>query len=205
MNVKVHIVDDDETIRITLSELMQLEGIESEVYSCAEDFLDVINIQDKGCVLVDMRMPGMNGLQLYEEMERRSLFLPVVMITGHADVDTAVKALKDGMLDFIEKPFDSDKLLATVKSCLANCVDYQERSLYRDRVGELISRLTNREKQVMELLVDGLQNKEIARKLNISPRTVELHRAKVMEKLQAHTISDVVRAGMTASEANMYQ
>lgn len=136
MKNRVHIIDDDEVIRFALSDLLKLEGIENKSYSCAEDFLGCVAMNDKGCVLVDMQMPGMNGLELCEEMERRELFLPVILMTGQGNVGIAVKAMKEGVLDFIEKPFDNDKLFESVRNCMEMCDEYHEKGLYRGGGGK---------------------------------------------------------------------
>ncbi|WP_172597708.1 response regulator transcription factor [Sulfuriflexus mobilis] len=195
----VHIIDDDESVRLAISGLMESEGIVSSIFASAEDFLVKVNRDAQGCVLADVKMPGMTGLELIEKMECESIYMPVVMMSGCGDISIAVKAMKEGVLDFIEKPFDNDKLIKIVRGCLLQCEDYREKALYREKSQKRIQSLTTRERQVMDLLVNGCQNKEIARELDISPRTVELHRAKIMNKLHASTISDVVRAGITSA------
>lgn len=192
----VHIVDDDDAVRDALSVLMLSEDIPAHTYVSAEDFLQQDAHLKFGCLLLDVRMPGMNGLELLDLLKQQDIDIPVVFITGHGDVAMAVQALKAGASDFIEKPFNNDLLLSLVKNCLTECFSLRESSEHRHKIESRINSLTKREKEVMELLVDGKHNKTIAQELNISPRTVELHRSRVMEKLQAHSLSDVVRAAL---------
>ena len=190
----VHIVDDDDAVRESLHMLMQSEDIPAQTYISAEDFLDQHAQSKLGCLLLDMRMPGMSGLQLLDLLKKQDVAIPVVFITGHGDVGMAVQALKSGAIVFIEKPFDSDRLLGVVSKCLADSVSLNSTSELRHEIAAKIALLTKRERQVMDLLVEGKQNKMIAQELGISPRTVELHRSKVMDKLEAHSLSEVVRA-----------
>lgn len=199
INNTVHVVDDDEAIRAALESLLKSEDIEGKFYPSAEGFLEDVSSDAYGCVLTDVKMPGVSGLELIEKMKERSIYMPVVMMTGYAEVDVAVRAMKDGALDYIEKPFESENLINVVKNCLRKSEDYRDGEIYKHEMRKRLQLLTPREHQVMGYLVGGLQNKEIARKLDISPRTVELHRAKVMEKLCAHTVSDVVRAGVLSA------
>lgn len=192
---KIFIVDDDLAIRQALLLLMKSEGLPARGYESAEAFLAEIKSETQGCLVLDVRMPGISGLHLQQLLRHEHINLPVIIMTGHGDVSMAVKAMKAGAIDFIEKPFDNEQLLQLVRSCLTQCRQHmnQEEGVQR------IERLTNRERQVMELLVEGDQNKVIAAKLAISPRTVELHRARVMEKLEARSLSDVVRIALVAS------
>lgn len=195
----LHIVDDDDAVRVALHSLMQTEGIPAQAYASAEDFLEQQAQLESGCLLLDVRMPGMNGFQLQEVLNEQGVSTPIVFITGHGDVDMAVQAIKSGAQDFIEKPFDNDRLIETVKNCLSQSADIKLQHERRKEMQARIELLTKRERQVMEFLVDGKQNKVIAKELNISPRTVELHRAKVMEKLHAHTLPDVVRTALLSN------
>lgn len=192
----VHIVDDDEAIRKSLHLLMQSEEIPAQTYASAEDFLDEHAQSKLGCLLLDERMPGMSGLQLLDLLKQQDVAIPVIFITGHGDIAMAVQAMKAGAIDFIEKPFDSERLLGTVRRCLSECVSLNSTNELRHEIEARVASLTKRERQVMDLLVEGKQNKVIAQELGISPRTVELHRSKVMEKLRAHSLSEVVRAAM---------
>ena len=192
----VHIVDDDEAIRKSLHLLMQSEEIPAQTYASAEDFLDEHAQSKLGCLLLDERMPGMSGLQLLDLLKQQDVAIPVIFITGHGDIAMAVQAMKAGAIDFIEKPFDSERLLGAVRRCLSECVSLNSTNELRHEIEARVASLTKRERQVMDLLVEGKQNKVIAQELGISPRTVELHRSKVMEKLRAHSLSEVVRAAM---------
>lgn len=196
----VHIVDDDDAVRNALSLLMHAEDIPVQAYASAEEFLDKHAQSKLGCLLLDVRMPGMNGLELLEVLKEQDVSIPVIFITGHGDVSLAVQAMKAGATDFVEKPFDNERLLRLVGNCLTECININETSELRHEMEARLALLTKRERQVMELLVEGKQNKVIARDLNISPRTVELHRAKVMEKLHAHSLSEIVRTAMLVTE-----
>lgn len=196
----VHIVDDDDAVRNALTLLMKAEDIPSQVYASAEEFLAHCAALKLGCLLLDVRMPGMNGLQLLELLKQKGINIPVIFITGHGDVSLAVQAMKVGASDFIEKPFDNERLLNIVKTCLTDCILLNDSDQHKKELESRLSHLTSREREVMELLVDGKQNKVIAQELGISPRTVELHRSRVMEKLQAHSLSEVVRTAMLLTE-----
>jgi len=195
----IHIVDDDIAIRNSLSLLMKSEAMQSQAYESAEDFLNNYKHTKSECLLLDIRMPGMSGLELLEELKKRELHIPVIFITGHGDVAMAVQAMRAGATDFIEKPFISNYLIQRVKDCINDCICLSDSIELKHQMNERLSRLTKRERQVMDLLVSGKQNKVIANELNISVRTVELHRAKVMEKLNAHSLSDVVRTSILSS------
>ncbi len=190
----IHIVDDDDAIRQALLFLMKSEGLSACGYASAEAFLATVTLATRGCLILDVRMPGLSGLDLQQQLKQQHITLPVIIMTGYADVAMAVMAMKAGAMDFIEKPFNNELLLQQVRACLTQC-GHQ----YSQNEGiERLERLTIRERQVMELLVDGNQNKVIAAKLNISSRTVELHRARVMEKLETRSLSCVVRIALAA-------
>ena len=196
----VHIVDDDDAVRQALLLLMKSENIPAKAYASAEEFLEQGAENEPGCLLLDVRMPGMNGLQLLELLKEKHISIPVIFITGHGDVVMAVQAMKLGASDFIEKPFDNESLLRRVRNCLKDCITLNCTQELEHEMERKISSLTKREREVMELLVAGKQNKVIARDLGISPRTVELHRAKVMEKFQVHSLSEIVRIALSSSE-----
>lgn len=199
-NQHVHIVDDDDAVRQALLLLMESEDIPAKAYASAEEFLEQHAETEPGCLLLDVRMPGMNGLQLLELLKEKHVRIPVIFITGHGDVVMAVQAMKLGASDFIEKPFDNESLLRSVHICFKECIELNCTQELERKMKSKISSLTKREREVMELLVEGKQNKVIARDLDISPRTVELHRAKVMEKLQVHSLSGIVRIALSSSE-----
>jgi FixJ family two-component response regulator len=189
----VFVVDDDPAMRESLSFLMGSVGIRVETFENAQAFLDQHDTGDRGCLVLDVRMPGMSGLELQEHLVQRGISLPVVMITGYGDVPMAVRALKSGALDFIEKPFTEQELLDRVNEALH--VDgrlsrlEEKRALFDARV----SRLTERESQVMQLVVDGKSNKLIAHELGLSPKTVEVHRSRVMDKMEAGSLAQLLR------------
>jgi two-component system response regulator FixJ len=171
----VHIVDDDDAVRRSLAMLLASFGHASATYSSAETFLAVLDGLDAGCVIVDIRMPGMNGLALQQELARRDSHLPVVIVTGHGDVALAVHAMKAGAVDFIEKPYSEQELMRAVDTALVKLRD------------------------VLRLLVEGRPNKVIAHQLGISPRTVEIHRANVMDKLECRSLAEAVRIALMSA------
>lgn len=196
----IYIVDDEEPVRKALKLLVKADGLDSRCFASAHEFLDSIEEAGPGCLLVDVCMPDMTGLELQEALRSRQVQLPIIIITGHADVPTAVRAMKGGACDFVEKPFDSEELLRRIHQCLDSEKKQRQRADLRRQAVERLEKLTPRERQVMEGLVAGKRNKRIAEELFISFRTVELHRASIMEKLEANTLSDVVRTAMRAEE-----
>lgn len=192
----VFIVDDDTAIRDSLQLLLKSAGLNVVCYDSAERFLDAYNAELNGCLLLDVRMPGMSGLELQRELNRRNSLLPVIIMTGHGDVPMAVEAMKAGATDFIEKPFGDDDLLSRIR----NSVERQQRELAEHaddlEILQRLSLLTPREREVMELLAKGKLNKVVAAELDISPRTVEVHRARIMEKLQVKSLADIVRLSL---------
>lgn len=191
----VYVVDDDEAVRDSLEALFEAAGLQVTTFPSARQFLDAM-ASPAGCLVADVRMPDMDGLQLLAELAARPSALPVIVITGHGDVPMAVKAMKLGAADFIEKPFNPDVLLASVRNAL-RATPGQSGGLGPQIAGRL-DRLTAREREVLDLLVIGRPNKGIALELGISPRTVEIHRARVMEKMEAESLSHLVRMAMSA-------
>jgi two-component system, LuxR family, response regulator FixJ len=192
----IYIVDDEEPVRRALTLLAKADGLKSKCFSSALDFLKDIENIDTGCLLLDVCMPEMTGPELQEELNERGVKIPIIVITGHGDIPVAVRAMQAGAHDFIEKPFNSEDLMDRVHKCLSTVAKIDEKEQQKREAGRLIEKLTPREHQIMNLLVTGRRNKEIARELFISFRTVELHRAKIMEKLGAKSLSDVVRIAM---------
>ncbi|MDQ0316697.1 response regulator FixJ [Amorphus orientalis] len=194
----VHIIDDDESVRDALSMLLQQAGMRTAVHPSAGSFLDASSEGEFGCVVTDVRMPGMTGIDLLRKMSEIDRVVPVIIVTGHSDVPLAVEALKSGAFDFIEKPFDADRIVETVRAAL----DFREKARRseetRAEVAGRMSSLTVREREVLEGLVAGHANKVIAQNLGISPRTVEIYRANVMHKLQASSLSELVRLSFVA-------
>ena len=192
----LYIVDDEQPVRKALSLLARADGLKSESFDSAKAFLEVLERIGPGCLLLDVCMPDMTGLELQKELRERGVDLPVIVITGHGDVPTAVQAMKAGAADFVEKPLDSVDLMMRVHNCLNGEAERRQTQQGIEEARALLALLTPRERQVMEGLVAGRRNKQIARDLFISFRTVELHRAKVMEKLKANSLSDVVRVAL---------
>ena len=189
----VFVVDDDADVRDALGLLLRVRGYDAALYSCAEEFLSVLTPAASGCLVVDIRMPGMSGLELQQELLRRGSLLPVVVLTGHGDVDSARCALRAHAVDFLTKPFSETDLLSAIEQGFAVERERlaQTRAVAASRA--LVATLTVREREVAALLATGAQNLTIARQLNISPRTVEIHKARCMEKLGARSLADLVR------------
>jgi two-component system response regulator FixJ len=194
----VFVVDDDADARNSLCALLESAGVAAEAFESARAFLSVHRLERPGCLIADIRMPDMDGLELQEELNRRNAGLPVIVVTGHADVPLAVRAMKAGAVDLIEKPYDDTLLLDSVRRALAKAHGAREQAAASDAAKARIAVLSARERQVLELLVAGQPNKIIAYELDISPRTVEIHRAHVMEKMAAKSLSDLVRAAIAA-------
>jgi two-component system response regulator FixJ len=193
----VYIVDDDDAVRDSLDLLLSAAGFETMTFDSAEAFLACAPKAAGGCLVSDIRMPGMSGLELMEGLRARGAACPIVLITGHGDVPMAVEAMKRGAHDFIEKPFDDERLLAAVSSALA---PRGAMKVDPEIAGRLAS-LSRRERQVMEGLVGGRSNKEIARDHGISPRTVEVYRANVMSKMRAESLAELVQTALRAGVA----
>ena len=192
----VHVVDDDEAMRDSMAFLLRAENFQVQTYADAADFLTALPQIKVGCVVTDVRMPGMSGIELLQRLRELKVSLPVIVVSGHGDVPLAVEAMKTGALDFIEKPFDDDVFLRAVRTALgAQAVDSQ-RQAQKATINSRLESLSNREREVLEGLVAGHPNKTIAYDLGISPRTVEIYRANVMEKMQARSLSDLVRMAL---------
>ena len=192
----VHVVDDDEAMRDSMAFLLRAGNFQVQTYAAATDFLEALPQIKAGCVVTDVRMPGMSGIELLQRLRELKVSLPVIVVSGHGDVPLAVEAMKTGALDFIEKPFDDDVFLRAVRTALsAHAVDSQ-RQAQKATINSRLESLSNREREVLEGLVAGHPNKTIAYDLGISPRTVEIYRANVMEKMQAGSLSDLVRMAL---------
>jgi len=191
-NPVVHIVDDDEAVRRSLAFMLSSAGLAVRVYESAVAFLDGLDGLQCGCLITDIRMPEMSGIELLRRLKERAPYLPTIVITGHGDVPLAVEAMKAGAIDFIEKPFDEAAILDAVKIALEQTGD-------DDEAGDLagvtarLGNLSDRERQVLDGLIAGQANKAIANALGISPRTVEVYRANVMAKMQAKSLSELIR------------
>jgi RNA polymerase sigma factor (sigma-70 family) len=189
----VFIVDDDQAIRHAMEMLMRSVGLQYEIFHSADDFLAQHSNQRAGCLVLDIRMPGLGGLELQEKLIELGSGLPIIFITGHGDVPMAVAAMQKGAVDFIQKPFRDQDLLDRIADALKT--DQQRRTEREEKaeVSSRIDKLTRRERQVLDLVVTGKPNKVIAYELGVSQRTVEIHRARVMEKMQARSLADLVR------------
>lgn len=189
----VFIVDDDAAVRDSLAVLLSTTGLKVESYGSAEEFLDAWTPAQTGCLVLDVRMPGISGLELLEKLNSTRAGIPVVIITGHGDVKIAVKAMKLGAVDFIEKPFKYEVIIESIHAALQRKEHDNTMALQMSSYLERLALLTERERQIYDHMVQGDPNKAIATKLEISPRTVEIHRAHVMEKLQVRNLSQLVK------------
>jgi RNA polymerase sigma factor (sigma-70 family) len=192
-NSTVYVVDDDQAIRHAMELLMRSVGLNYEIFHSGDDFLAKHTNDRAGCLVLDIRMPGLGGLELQEKLNDMGSTLPIIFITGHGDVPMAVEAMQKGAVDFIQKPFRDQELLDRIGEALQTD---QERRSVREEKSEVqgkIEKLTNRERQVLDLVVTGKPNKVIAYELGVSQRTVEIHRARVMEKMRAKSLADLVR------------
>jgi two-component system, LuxR family, response regulator FixJ len=194
----VHIIDDDEALRESLAFLLRSAGLEVRSFESAKAFLDVLPGAAPGCVITDVRMPDVSGIELLRRLKELRIGVPVIVITGHGDIALAVEAMKMGAADFFEKPFDDDLLVASVRAALRQREDQTKRGAERAEIEHRISSLSPREKDVLAGLIDGRANKQIAFDLGISPRTVEIYRANLMNKMQANSLSDLVRMALLA-------
>ncbi|KAB7741326.1 response regulator [Parvibaculum sedimenti] len=194
----VFVVDDDADVRDSLRALLESDGFRVEDFDSAAGFLAALTPGRGVCLVADVRMPDMDGLTLQEEIGRRGVTLPVIIVTGHADVPLAVRAMKAGALDFIEKPYDDELMLSSVRRAREQSISQLAQSSSTREAEARVAALTPREREVLEHLVGGQPNKVIAHELGISPRTVEIHRAHLMEKMQARSLSDLVRVALTA-------
>lgn len=189
----VFVVDDDEAMRDSAQWLLESVSLGSRMFGCAMDFLESCDPLQEGCLLLDVRMPGMSGMELLEELKLKSITLPVIIITGHGDVPMAVRALKHGAFDFVQKPFHAQDLLDRVYAALELDRENRRRSSETDRRRAHYAILTEREKEVTELIVAGNSSKLVALKLGISPKTVDIHRANIMRKLNVRTVAEIVQ------------
>ncbi len=195
----VFVVDDDPAMRDSLRWLLESVGLAVVTYPTAAEFLGARNPDAAGCLVLDVRMPGMSGLDLQAELVRRGDEIPTIVITGHAEVPMAVRAVKAGALDFIEKPFSDQLLLDRVRQAIDVDRRQREQRARRNEARRRVALLTAREREVMDLVVSGRANKEIAAALGLSPKTVEVHRARVMEKMDVDSLAELIRVALLAS------
>lgn len=195
----VHIIDDDPIIRNSIRLLLCAEGFDARTYSSAIDFLGALEPDETGCVVTDVSLPGMSGVELLTHITERGLSLPVIVMTGQANVPMAVGAMKQGAVDFMEKPFNSDALLAAVRKALSGAFHRRDNDVNVQDIQTKFASLSTREQEVLEGLIKGKPNKIIAHELGISHRTVEIHRSNLMKKTQAGSLSELVRMSMVAA------
>jgi len=194
----VFIVDDDASVRDSLRWLIESVQLKVLCFSSAQEFLNGYNNQQTGCVVLDVRMPGISGLDLQEELRQQGFVLPVIIVTGHADVPMAVRAFKSGVFDFIEKPFNDQHLIDRIQQAIEKSRS-QKVNIQRQQVaGNRLKKLSSREKQVLDCIVAGSSNKTMARELDISVKTIETHRANLMSKMKAGSVSELVRIALLA-------
>lgn len=196
----VYLVDDDEAVRDSLSWLLEANDYRVECFDSAEAFLTAFDPSMSGCLILDVRMPGMSGLELQEKLIERKATLPIIFITGHGDVPMAVNTMKKGAVDFIEKPFNEAELRALVARMLAQSTEQAGAEHIRRQNMARMEKLTAREKQVLERIVAGRLNKQIADDLSISIKTVEAHRANIMDKLEVTTVADLMKVALQVTQ-----
>ena len=196
----VHVIDDDADVRQSLAFLLSTAGIAVRVHESAVAFLEALPTIEGGCVVTDVRMPGMDGIALQRRLKADKNGIPVIVMTGHGDIALAVDAMKAGAVDFIEKPFDDEVLIGAIKTALRRGRESSERSAARSEVRDRLKLLSERERQVLDGLVAGKPNKVIAHDLGISPRTVEIYRANVMTKMQVDSLSALVRKALLGGD-----
>jgi two-component system response regulator FixJ len=194
----IYIIDDDEAVRQSLQFMLKAAGITSRTFESAKAFMEILPQVTSGCIVTDVRMPEITGIDLLRHVMKTNPDLPVIVITGHGDISLAVEAMKIGATDFLEKPFDGEQLLSAVRSALSREADIGKRKADLVEIQDKLAALSNRERQVLEGLVGGSANKNIAFDLGISPRTVEIYRANLMTKMAANSLSDLVRMAMMA-------
>lgn len=195
---KIFLVDDHESVRRSAGFMLKTSGYEVETFESGDQLLKEIDSRPAGCILMDVQMPGRDGLEVQQELKARGIPYPIIVMTGHGDIDIAVRAMKAGAVDFIEKPFQKETLLGAIEECCHRLDKRRERSARTEEARVRIEALTPRERDVLGGLVKGHPNKTIAYDLGISPRTVEIHRANVMRKLEVQSLSEALRIAFAA-------
>jgi two-component system, LuxR family, response regulator FixJ len=195
----VFVVDDDDAVRNSLRMLLKSAGVHAEASASAQDFLASYEVSQPGCLVLDVRMPGMSGLEMQHELNLRGATIPVIFITGHGDIPMAVEAMQHGAFDFLQKPFRDQELLDRVQRALVRDTEYRARLRHTDRIRERLASLSPREREVLNLVTQGKANKMVAGDLGVSQRTVEIHRAHVMQKMEAGSLAELVRMMMTVA------
>jgi two-component system response regulator FixJ len=195
-----YVVDDDESIRTLWRWLMESNGVAVRTFATATEFIESYRSGDAGCLVLDLKLPGMSGLELQEYLNSKGIEIPIVFVTGHGDVPAAVSALKGGAVDFIEKPFSHREVLSIIENALQRDAENREKRARRSRIAGRLAMLTEREREVLQRVIEGKPNKIIAADLDISMKTVEFHRAKVMEKMGVTSVAELVQFAMQQSE-----
>ena len=190
---RVFLVDDDASVRRALTRLLKAGGLDVESFPSADALLAALETQEPSCVVADLRMPGLSGLDLQDELARRGVDLPLLFISGRADVTSSVRAMKGGAVDFLQKPFDDDDLIAAVQRALGLSRQQRVESAARHEIEHRVRTLTPRERQVLEAVSKGMLNKQIAAELGAAEKTIKIHRGRVMQKMQAGSVADIVR------------
>ena len=189
----VMVVDDDSGVRNAMRALLKSVGLESALFGSAQEFLATYKPEQPGCLLLDIRMPGMSGLELQQQLNLRGAVIPVIFMSGHADIPMAVEAMQHGAFDFLQKPFRDQDLLDRIQRAIAKDVETRKSLGEHSRIKKHLESLTPREREVLDLMTQGKQNKTIGQDLGVSPRTVEIHRARVMEKMNVQSVAELVR------------
>jgi len=192
----VFIVDDDQAVVRSLRWLIESVKVRVETYASAQSFIDDYDSAMSGCLVLDVRLPGMSGIELQERLAAQRIRIPIIFITGHGDVQMAVRAVQAGAFDFVEKPFNDQDLLDRIQKAITRDTEQRDKEAYRTQLRALFASLTPREREVLDLVVEGMSNKAIANSLGLSAKTVEVHRAKVMDKMHARSVSDLVKMSM---------
>ncbi len=195
-----YVVDDDESIRTLWRWLMESNGIAVKTFATAAEFIESYRSMSAGCLVLDLKLPGMSGLELQEYLHRRSIEIPIVFVTGHGDVPAAVSALKGGAVDFIQKPFSYQDVLSVIEKAFESDAKIRKKRTQQSRIAGRLATLTEREQEVLQRVIEGKPNKIIAAELDISVKTVEFHRAKVMEKMRVTSVAELVQFAMQQSE-----
>ena len=195
-----YVVDDDESIRTLWRWLMESNGIAVRTFATAAEFIESYRSGDAGCLVLDLKLPGMSGLELQEYLHGRDIEIPIVFVTGHGDVPAAVSALKGGAVDFIQKPFSYKDVLLVIEKAFESDAKIREKRMRQSRIAGRLATLTEREQEVLQRVIEGKPNKIIAAELDISMKTVEFHRAKVMEKMGVTSVAELVQFAMQQSE-----
>ncbi len=199
---KVYVIDDDEAMRDSLNFLLESAGFGVTLFESAQNFLDSLPDLEFGCVVSDVRMPGIDGIEMLKRMKAGQSTFPILIMTGHGDVPLAVEAMKLGAVDFLEKPFEDDRLIGMIEAAIRQAEPAARGEAITQEIAARVATLSPRERQVMNGLIAGLSNKLIARDYDISPRTIEVYRANVMTKMQANSLSELVRLAMRAGLLN---